>query len=65
MAGQGLKVVVYIEWCYLRRFPPYFRHITATAHIIHVFTCFYQYLAGALNCLAQGHSHEKTRRIPG
>ena len=39
----------------------YFSHITATAHIIHVFSGFHQYLAGALKCLAQGHSHEKPR----
>ena len=28
-----------------------------------VFPGFHQYQAGALNCLAQGHSHEKTKRI--
>ena len=42
----------------LRRFQQYFSCITATAHIIHVFPGFHQYYAGALKCLAQGHSQE-------
>ena len=36
----------------------------ATAHIIHVFSGFLQYLAGALKCLlAQGHSHKNSRGL--
>ena len=50
------------EW-YFRSFRQYFSHSTATVHIIHVFPWFHQYYAGALKCLAQGHSHEKTQRI--
>ena len=34
-----------------------------TFHIIRVFPGFHQYYAGALKCLAQGHSHEKPQRI--
>ena len=45
----------------LPHFQQYFNHITATAHIIHDFL--HQYYAGALKCLAQGYSHEKTQRI--
>ena len=33
----------------------------ATVYIIHVFPGFHYYKAGALKCLAQGHSHEKPR----
>ena len=40
----------------LRRFRQYFSYITTTAHIIHVFPGCHQYEAGALKCLAQGHS---------
>ena len=42
----------------LRHLQHYFAHITATAHIIHVFPGFQQYKAWALKCLAQGHSQE-------
>ena len=45
----------------IRRFQPYFSHITATAHIIHVFPRFHQYQAGALKYLVQGHSYENPR----
>ena len=38
-------------------------HITATAHIIHVLLGFTSTRLGALKCLAQGHSHEKTQRV--
>ena len=47
----------------LRRFQQYFSHITARAHIIHVFPGLHQYYAGAQKCVAQGHSQEKTQRI--
>ena len=45
----------------LRHFQQYFSHITATAHIIHVFLGFHQYYAGALKSFAQGHTYEKPR----
>ena len=38
-------------------------HITATAHIVHVFSWVLPVLGWALKCLAQGHSHEKTQGI--
>ena len=43
----------------LRHFQQCFSHITATAHINHVFPGFHQYQAGALKCLSQEHSPEK------
>ena len=49
--------------CVVCRFQQYFSHITATVQIIHVFPWFHQYKPGALKCLAQGHSHEKTWRL--
>ena len=45
----------------LRCSQQYFSHITATAHIIHVFPGFHQCYAGALKCLAEGHTNEKPR----
>ena len=44
-----------------RRFQQYFSHIMAIAHIIHVFSGYHQYYAGALKCLAQGYSRQKPR----
>ena len=40
----------------LHHFQQYFSHITATAHIIHVFPGFHQYYTGSVKCHAQGHS---------
>ena len=48
----------------LRQFQQYFSHITATVHIIHVFPKLHQYNDGALKCLAQGNSHEKSPADP-
>ena len=47
----------------LHRLQQYFSYITGTSHNIHVFSRFQQYKAGPLNCLYQGHSNEKSRRI--
>ena len=63
-----------IDWVngVLRRFQQHLNHITATAHIIHVFPGFHQhltgaliFLAGAINCLDQGRCHEKKPKNRG
>ena len=48
-----VQIVFYIA------FNSNFSHVTATAHIIHVYPEFHKYQVRALKCLAQGHSHEK------
>ena len=45
----------------LRRFQQYFSHITATAHIIHVFPGFHQYQAGHWSVLPKYTSAKKPR----
>ena len=50
-----------VDWMVRRS--QHFSHITATAHIIHVFPGFHKYQAGALKCLVQGLSQGKRQRI--
>ena len=61
-----VRITMLIDWLngVLCCFQKYFSHIKATVHVIHVFLWFhkYMYYAGALKCLAQGHSHEKKPR---
>ena len=49
-----------IDWLngVLRRFQQYFSHITATAHIIHVFPGFHQYQAGLWSVLPKDTAKE-------
>ena len=49
-----------IEWCFML-LTTVFRSYTA-AHIFHAFPRFHQYLAGAMKCSAQEHSHKKPLR---
>ena len=52
-----------IEWCFTPLLTAFQSYYDDSSH----YSClprFHQYLAGALKCLAQGHSHEKNPEDP-